>query len=146
MEKQVTVKEEKSEEQHSSQQINRSIGSKLRMLRTLSGKSQQDIAVALGISFQQLHKYETGVDRISAARLYQVARYLAVDVNIFFADLDDRSDEINSQEAARLQRLVNSREGVTLLQAYLDTPNDNAKKLAVNILRLGADVGGERDS
>lgn len=145
MEQQVTDKEETGEDRHSAHHINQSIGSKLRMLRTLSDKSQQDIASALGISFQQLHKYETGVDRISAARLYQVASYLGVDIDTFFADLNGCSSEIGSQEAVRLQRLVNSREGVTLLQAYLDTPNDQARKLAVDVLKLGV-AGGERNN
>ena len=66
--------------------IDRSVGIRLRQRRTLLGLSQQDVAVMMGMSFQQLQKYERGISRISASRLYQLATILNSRVADFFED------------------------------------------------------------
>lgn len=64
------------------------VGQRLRELRMLAGMSQSDLAATIGLTFQQLQKYERGVNRISASKLYLLARHLNVPVSTFFADLE----------------------------------------------------------
>lgn len=67
--------------------VDRSVGSQVRMRRTLLGLSQTEVSDVMGITFQQLQKYEKGVNRISASRLYQLSMILMVPVSFFFEEL-----------------------------------------------------------
>ncbi len=64
------------------------VGARLRARRTLLGLSQTALGDAIGISFQQLQKYEKGSNRISASRLYDVSKLLDVDIGYFFDEMD----------------------------------------------------------
>ncbi len=64
------------------------VGKRIRTRRTELGFTQEHLATALEISYQQVQKYETGTNRVSAGRLYQIARKLGVDVAYFFGDVD----------------------------------------------------------
>ena len=66
------------------------------------GLTQQQMAELIGVTYQQAHKYETGINRISAGRLYQIARALGVNIGYFFEDVDPS----NSAAAARAQELM----------------------------------------
>jgi transcriptional regulator with XRE-family HTH domain len=61
-----------------------SVGSRLRMQRLASGMSQQSLAEAIGVTFQQVQKYEKGMNRMGASRLQQAANVLEVSVPFFF--------------------------------------------------------------
>ncbi len=63
------------------------VGARLRQRRTLLGMSQTDLGDALGLTFQQVQKYERGMNRISASRLYDLARVLDVPIEHFFDDM-----------------------------------------------------------
>ena len=63
------------------------VGSRVRLRRTLLGLSQEKVAAAVGVTFQQLQKYETGRDRISASRLYALAELLDVTIPFFYEGL-----------------------------------------------------------
>ena len=69
--------------------IDTHLGKRLRRRRRLLGQTQQQLAGAVGIRFQQIQKYECGANRISAARLYQLAKALQVPVGYFYDGLDD---------------------------------------------------------
>ena len=69
------------------QDIDRHIGARLRQRRIMNGLTQQTLADLIGVTYQQAHKYENGVNRIAAGRLYIIARVLAVDVGYFFEGL-----------------------------------------------------------
>ena len=64
--------------------IDRHVGSRVRMRRMLAGVSQEKLGEALGLTFQQVQKYEKGANRISASRLQQIAKMLEVPVSFFF--------------------------------------------------------------
>jgi transcriptional regulator with XRE-family HTH domain len=68
------------------------VGERVRNRRTELGLTQEDLALDLEISYQQVQKYETGANRVSAGRLYQIARKLGVEVAYFFKDLDESAD------------------------------------------------------
>ena len=69
--------------------IDAHVGSRVRLRRTLLGLSQEALGDALGLTFQQVQKYERGANRIGASRLYDLSRVLDVPVGFFFDDLSD---------------------------------------------------------
>jgi len=69
------------------QDIDRHIGARLRQQRIMNGLTQQKMADLIGVTYQQAHKYENGVNRIAAGRLYVIAQVLGVDIGYFFEDL-----------------------------------------------------------
>jgi transcriptional regulator with XRE-family HTH domain len=77
------------------------VGTRLRARRTLLGMSQTALGDALGISFQQLQKYESGSNRTSASRLYELSKLLDVDISYFFDEMDQATE---SESPARLSR------------------------------------------
>ena len=70
------------------QEVDRHVGAKVRERRLALGLTQQQVAELVGTTYQQAHKYETGINRISAGRLYQIAQALGVDISYFFEDID----------------------------------------------------------
>jgi len=71
----------------------RHVGMRIRERRIMLGLSQQQMADMIGVTYQQTHKYERGINRISAGRLYEIAQVLRVPVGYFFDGLGDRPDE-----------------------------------------------------
>lgn len=65
------------------------VGSRIRLRRAIIGYSQEKLAEEMGITFQQVQKYERGLNRVSAGRLWKLAKILGVSVNFFFEDMDD---------------------------------------------------------
>jgi transcriptional regulator with XRE-family HTH domain len=65
------------------------VGSRIRLRRTLLGMSQERLGEALGLTFQQVQKYESGVNRVSASRLFNLSRVLDVPIGFFFDDVPD---------------------------------------------------------
>jgi len=70
-------------------EIDRHLGKRLRQRRRLLGQTQQQIAEAVGVRFQQIQKYECGANRISAARLWLLAKALEAPVGFFFEGIED---------------------------------------------------------
>jgi transcriptional regulator with XRE-family HTH domain len=68
--------------------IDQHVGERIRLRRTERGLTQEQLAAALVVSYQQIQKYETGANRISAGRLYEISRKLGVEVGYFFEGLD----------------------------------------------------------
>jgi len=65
------------------------VGSRIRLRRTLMGMSQERLGESLGLTFQQVQKYERGVNRVGASRLYDLSRVLDVPISFFFDDMPD---------------------------------------------------------
>jgi transcriptional regulator with XRE-family HTH domain len=81
-------------------EIDRHIGRQIRRRRRQLEKSQQDVAAACGVRFQQIQKYEAGTNRISAARLWKVAEMLGVPMGYFFEGLGARQNGETPQALA----------------------------------------------
>ena len=73
-------------------ETDRYVGGRIRERRIMLGLSQQQMADMIGVSYQQTHKYERGINRISAGRLFEIARVLKVPVSYFFEGLGDRPE------------------------------------------------------
>jgi transcriptional regulator with XRE-family HTH domain len=70
------------------QDVDRYVGARMRERRMMLGLTQQQMAELIGVTYQQAHKYEKGINRVSAGRLYSIARALGADVGYFFEGLE----------------------------------------------------------
>jgi transcriptional regulator with XRE-family HTH domain len=94
------------------------LGKRLRRRRRLLGLTQQQLAVAVGIRFQQIQKYECGANRISAARLWQLAEALEVPVSYFYdglAEVQARAEQLNGEPR---EGMMARKETIDLIRAY----------------------------
>ncbi len=102
------------------------VGGRVRLRRTLLGMSQEKLGEAIGLTFQQVQKYERGANRIGASRLFDLTRVLDVPVGFFF---DDMSDDVASRSPAQIRGLAEEpaafepdpmarRETLELVRAY----------------------------
>ncbi len=73
------------------QDIDRHVGARIRERRIMLGLTQQQLADLIGVTYQQAHKYERGINRVSAGRLFEIAHVLSVPVSYFFEGLDNQS-------------------------------------------------------
>ena len=87
--------------------VDRYVSMRIRQRRIMLGLTQQQMAELIGVTYQQAHKYETGINRISAGRLYQIARALGVDISYFFEDVEPGSAaSTRAQELMPQQRML----------------------------------------
>ena len=91
------------------------LGRRLRRRRRLLGLTQQQLAVQVGIRFQQIQKYECGANRISAARLWQLAEALETPVSYFY---DGVTEALERKDAAPAGEMFSRKETLDLIQAY----------------------------
>ncbi|MEL6323195.1 MAG: helix-turn-helix transcriptional regulator [Pseudomonadota bacterium] len=96
------------------------VGKRLRRRRRLLGLTQQELAVQVGVRFQQIQKYECGANRMTASRLYDLARALNVNVQYFFDGLQDPNDLAKpANDAERLEGdVLSQKETLELVRAY----------------------------
>ena len=76
-----------------SQDVDKHVGARVRERRIMLGLTQQLLADLIGVTYQQAHKYERGINRISAGRLYEITRVLNVPITYFFEGLDASEDD-----------------------------------------------------
>ena len=88
------------------------VGGRIRDRRTGLGLTQEHLANALNLSYQQVQKYETGANRVSAGRLYEISKILQSDVSLFFYDLDE------SAETQHLDHGGKNRSTIELVQNF----------------------------
>ncbi|MGY6635172.1 MAG: helix-turn-helix domain-containing protein [Alkalilacustris sp.] len=100
------------------------VGKRIRHRRWLLGQTQQQLADAVGIKFQQIQKYETGMNRVSASRLWDIANTLDVPVGFFFEGLEGA--EAGSSTTADV---LADREALDLLRAYYAMPEGQRRRL-----------------
>ena len=105
------------------------VGTQVAVYRKLSGMSQELLGEAVGVSFQQIQKYERGANRIGASRLFGIAQALDVPVSVFFRDLDQASEPHASPLAA------GPREGIDLLKAFATIPDREVRQHILALVR-----------
>ncbi len=111
------------------------VGSKVRALRLERQMSQEKLGDALGLTFQQVQKYEKGTNRISAGRLQRIAAILEVPVSVFFADTKPSAGDAES-----LFDLVDTGSALRLLRAYARIPSPALKRALTS---LAEEIAGE---
>ena len=90
------------------EELDRHIGLRLKMRRILCGFSQDDLAQKLGITFQQIQKYEKAMNRISASRLYEIAKILEVELDYFYEGYEQDANILVSEKGISEQEYLSS--------------------------------------
>lgn len=113
------------------------VGKRIRHRRWMVGVTQQQLAEKVGIKFQQIQKYETGMNRVSASRLWDISEALDVPVNFFFEGLE--SDV--SQEAGKTLPgdIMADKEALELVRSYYAIPENQRRRL-FELARVLSDV------
>jgi len=111
----------------------------------LLGLSQENLADRIGLTFQQVQKYEKGTNRIGASRLFELANALGVNVQYFYDDIpgfDALATPPGFAEGNRLERIdisIKSRDGIDLNQAFARISNVKVRRSIVELVRAIAD-------
>jgi transcriptional regulator with XRE-family HTH domain len=121
-------------------QIDRHIGSRVRARRIMLGMSQERLADALGLTFQQVQKYEKGVNRIGASRLLQIAGILDVSIEFFFEGLPGLRAGGFSGDSLVAEFLTRS-ESDRLVRGFLRLKDDEARRKVTDLVDWLASVG-----
>jgi transcriptional regulator with XRE-family HTH domain len=122
--------------------IDKHVGTKLRARRTKLGMSQTTLADALGMSFQQVQKYEKGANRIGAGRLQHIAQILKMPVQSFFEGLpedEQRRAPTDAPDAQYVTDYLATSDGLNLTKAFMQIPNANLRRSIVNLVEQIAD-------
>ena len=102
------------------------VGKRVRHRRWMVGMTQQQLATMVGIKFQQIQKYETGMNRVSASRLWDIAKALKVDVAYFFDGIDAAADDNAGAEVADPMA---EKEALDLVRCYYAIPEAQRRRL-----------------
>ncbi len=104
------------------------VGKRIRQRRWMNGTTQQQLAEAVGIKFQQIQKYETGMNRVSASRLWDIAHSLGVEISFFFEGLESQSEA--PQTGADVPAdVLTDKEALDLLRSYYAIPENQRRRL-----------------
>ncbi|MBD3662662.1 helix-turn-helix transcriptional regulator [Sulfitobacter sp. TSTF-M16] len=115
------------------------VGKRIRQRRWLTGMTQQKLAELVGIKFQQIQKYETGANRVSASRLWDIADALDVQVSFFFEGLKTEGVEEGAANDPIPVDLMSDKEAMDLVRSYYSIPENQRRRL-FELARVLSDV------
>lgn len=117
------------------------VGSRVRLRRMLLGMSQERLGNSMGLTFQQVQKYEKGANRIGASRLYHISKILDVPVGFFFEEapgLDEPTTPpglAEPESEAFILEFLNTREGLELNRSFTKIADATVRKSVVDLVR-----------
>jgi len=122
------------------------VGGRVRMRRKMLGISQETLADALKLTFQQVQKYERGANRVSASKLYDIAKTLQVPVSFFFDGLADpvtnESDDVGAAADRIITDFLNTPEGLELAEMFPKIGRSRVRRQVLDLVRAMADEEG----
>jgi transcriptional regulator with XRE-family HTH domain len=127
------VSEKALEKMNESHPVDRHVGQRVRIARLARGMSQSALAEAVGLTFQQIQKYEKGTNRISASRLFQFAQILGVDIPYFFQGASPES-ALNPAAAPAPADFDLNRVNVAILQALSEIGDTKLKRKILDLI------------
>jgi transcriptional regulator with XRE-family HTH domain len=122
------------------------VGSRIRLRRNMLGMSQEKLGENLGITFQQIQKYEKGTNRVGASRLQAIATILSVPVSFFFEDAPGREGEVKglAEDATTfVVDFLNSTEGIQLNRAFARISQPKVRRKIIDLVKALAEEGDE---
>jgi len=125
--------------QRSANSVDSHVGSRVRLRRLELGLSQEKLAEQLGITFQQVQKYERGTNRIGASRLHQIALVLQTPITYFFEGASETPGN-GVQETSPLSQALGDPATVRLVRAFASITDTQLKQKAVGIIEAIADT------
>ncbi len=125
--------------------IDKLVSKRLKMRRVMLGLSQQDIGKAVGVSIQQIQKYEKATNRVSSGKLFAIAKYLKVPVTYFYEKSDDNylcssafAEESAKYEAEAKDISVSEKELISLIKAFGEIKSPQSRKKIIELVRAMA--------
>lgn len=116
------------------------VGKRIRHRRWLAGVTQQQLAEKVGIKFQQIQKYETGANRVSASRLWDIAESLDVEVSFFFEGMETQEAKAHASESPNTPNdILQDKEALDLVRSYYSIPEEQRRRL-FDLARVLSDV------
>jgi transcriptional regulator with XRE-family HTH domain len=123
--------------------IDAQVGNRVRLRRMLIGMSQERLGELLGLTFQQVQKYEKGVNRIGAGRLFEVSRILGVPIDYFYEGANGQivggQSHGAQQNAPPIMEFVSSGEGMQLSLAFMRIKDPRVRKRMLELVKSLAD-------
>jgi transcriptional regulator with XRE-family HTH domain len=119
------------------------VGARIRMRRKSMGLSQTQLADSVGITFQQLQKYERGTNRVSASKLYGMAVTLQAAVAWFFEGMPPEADGVGDQRIQAVRRFMATEEGVELASLVPQLPASQRRQILALARTLSTDADDE---
>ncbi|HEY8565078.1 MAG TPA: helix-turn-helix transcriptional regulator [Beijerinckiaceae bacterium] len=128
--------------------IDKHVGARLRMRRMLVGMSQEKLGQAVGITFQQVQKYEKGTNRVSASRMHQIGQVLGVPVEFFY----EGASALGSGQAGfaespgasyQAENLLSTSEGIQLMRAFTRIADSRVRRKIVDLAEALAEADGK---
>ena len=127
--------------------IDAQVGNRVRLRRMLVGMSQEKLGEMLGLTFQQVQKYEKGVNRIGAGRLYRVGQILGVPVSYFYEDVTEQGLETSPVASDRATpsavEFLSSSEGMQLTLAFMRIREPKVRRRVIDLVKSLADGESE---
>jgi transcriptional regulator with XRE-family HTH domain len=121
--------------------IDRHVAAQIRIQRKARGLSQTELGKALGVSYQQIQKYENGKNRLGASRLQQIANVLDVAPDFFFEGESARVlGSSGAKETALIQDFISSRDGIHLSKAFLKISDAKMRRSIVALVKQIAGI------
>src|SRR3984885_6447868 len=115
--------------------VDQHVGARIRMQRMVRGLSQTELGKAVGVTFQQVQKYEKGVNRVSASRLQQIANVLKVRPDFFFAETSAKAvGNAGSKEIANIEGFISSRDGIAFSKAFTNVGDTKMRRCIVALV------------
>ncbi len=114
------------------------VGSRIRLRRQLMKMSQEKLGDELGVTFQQVQKYERGANRVGASRLYRLSRVLEVPIQFFFEDLSDPplvSGMAEGDQTPIVYNFIQSSDGVSLAEAFSRIGDAKVRRRVLELVR-----------
>ena len=122
------------------------VGNRVRIRRMLIGMSQERLGDLLGLTFQQVQKYEKGVNRIGAGRLFEMARILNVPVDFFYEGVNAHAGQPGAAEgeSAPVMEFVSSGEGLQLSLAFMKIKDAKVRKRVLDLVKSLAEEEAQK--
>jgi transcriptional regulator with XRE-family HTH domain len=114
--------------------IDAQVGARVRMHRRMMGMTQEDLGIALGVTFQQVQKYEKGKNRIGAGRLHDIANILRVPVGSFFEDMTTGETRCAEFSDTDFTNFIASGEGLALARSFIRINDSGLRRRVVRLV------------
>lgn len=125
--------------------IDEVVGRNIRIYRLSKGMSQTNLADELGLTFQQIQKYEKGTNRVGSGRLYQIAAILGVDVMTLFEGSEDVKTAVKEKSKTSVMDLLAEPQALRLVQAFAEISDPELRRTVVTLVEtIVARTGRER--
>lgn len=111
------------------------VGSRIRLRRVMLGLSQEKLGDGLGITFQQVQKYEKGTNRVGASRLQHISELLDVHISYFFEGTPDTTEDRALAVPSLLSQFINSKEGISLAKAFSGIEDSRVRRRILELVQ-----------